>query len=222
MCGRYSQSKRQRDLEFRFGTDFSRAAPEKFRYNVAPSDLMPVIVFRNGTREAEAMKWGIFRHWDKAKPPSLIVNLRAEKLLNGVFKKNLAQRRCLVPADGFYEWKTVAGKKLPVRFTMNDDSLFGLPAIYDDVHEDLGPPVRTYAIFTVEPNPLVAPVHNRMPAILSQEREQEWLDPSIKDLNKIVGMLQSYPAERMKAFNVSPALNSPRNDSPDVIKPFPE
>jgi putative SOS response-associated peptidase YedK len=148
-----------------------------------------------------------------------ITNLTVEKLPKGPFKSVLIKRRCLIPADGFYEWKPVGAKKMPFRFTLKDDSLFSFAGIYDDPDPDSGPPVRTFTIFTTEANPLVAPVHHRMPAILPPDLEDPWLDASLTDVEKVIGMLRPYPPDKMKSYAVSTALNSGKIDTPDLIKP---
>ena len=207
-------------LAKRFRLELQEQLDLKPRYNFAPSEESPAIVFEGGKRQLEMMKWGITRQWSKEKKPYFITNLKAEKLANGQFKSSLAKHRCLIPADGFYEWKGVPGKKQPYRFTMNDEGLFAFPAIFDEPDPEKGPPVRTFTIFTTEPNAIVAKVHDRMPAILSEKLEEVWLDPKLTDIRQIVGMLAPYPPDQMRSYPVTPVLNSAKFDQPELIKPL--
>jgi len=216
MCGRYSQAADMAKLAKRFGIELAAVIELSPRYNLAPSDPAPTILLENGKKRLHMMKWGITRQWGKDKPPVFVINLRAEKLAAGPFKNLLPKNRCLIPADGFYEWKAEGKKKFPYRFTMNDDGLFAMPAIFDES------PARAFCIFTVEANPLVAPVHHRMPAILPKEREDAWLDPKLTDIPKVISLLQPYPTDKMKSWPVSTLLNSAKYDDPDLIRPLPE
>lgn len=221
MCGRYSQAADLAKLAKRFGIQVElaeRVFALKPRYNLAPSEEAPSVLLSAGEKKLELMRWGISRQWGKDKPPIFVINLRAEKVANGPFKLALS-RRCLIPADGFYEWKTEGKKKIPFRFTMKDDGLFALPAIYDEPDPEHGRPVRTFCIFTTEPNARVAPIHNRMPAILPPELESAWLDTKLKNPAEIVSLLQPYPEEKMKSWEVTTLLNSAKYDDPDLIRP---
>src|SRR5439155_22365876 len=130
VSGRYSRAEDMARLDQRFGIDPTEIVEVRPCYNVAPSEEAAAIVLENGKKRLEMMKWGITRQWGKDKPPVFVINLRAEKLANGPFKNLLPKHRCLIPADGFYEWKAVGQKKMPFRFTMKDDGQFAIPAIY--------------------------------------------------------------------------------------------
>jgi putative SOS response-associated peptidase YedK len=173
--------------------------PLRPRFNVAPATNLSVIVLKDGKRYLEPMRWGLSRQWDKSKPPRLIVNLRADKLARGPFKEGLIKRRCLVPADGFYEWETKQGKKRPVRFTMKDEEYFAFPAIYDEPNPEAGPPVRSFTIFTTEANSLVGRYHDRMPAILLPE---SWHNSEIMFASLSVARcdLRTEPKYRVRKF----------------------
>ena len=235
MCGRFSLAADSARIAKRFGLKIQEDITIKPRYNFAPSEETPSIVFETGEKRLQVMKWGITRQWDKAKPPLFIINLKAEKLVAGPFKSLLTKRRCLVPADGFYEWKADVKPKQPFRFTLKDDSLFVFPAIYDEVSSyklqassknvpsnlSLGTSnFRTFCIFTTPANPLVAPVHHRMPAILPPDLEAAWLAPDLTDVQKIVALLKPYPETAMKCWAVSPVLNSAKIDAPELIRPL--
>ncbi len=209
MCGRFTQSKDPNQIAKRFKIDSVALDDFKPSYNIPPSAKVPIIVLIEKGRRLESGRWGLKREWAPQ-----IINLQAEKLAKGVFKKNLASQRCIVPADGWYEWGTEGGKKYPVRFQLNGGELFGFPALFDQ-----GDP-KTFAIFTTAPNEIAAAVHQRMPAILLPDQEDKWLNPALTDIRALVALLTPYPAARMQSYPVSLAVNSPRNNSPELINPI--
>jgi len=209
MCGRFTQSKEPAKIAKRFKVDSVALEEFKKSYNIPPSSKVPVVVPTEKRRRLESAAWGLKREWAPQ-----IINLQAEKLLKGAFKKLLSTRRCLVPADGFYEWGTRGAKKYPVHFRLKSGELFGFPAIYDEDEP------KTFAIFTTTPNTVVSPVHHRMPAILLPDQEDAWLDTSQSDAEAVVKLLGPYPADLMEAYEVSPAVSSPKNDAPELILPL--
>ena len=209
MCGRFTQGKDPNQIAKRFKVDSIALDAFKSSYNIPPSAKVPIIVPTEKGRRLESGQWGLKREWAPQ-----IINLQAEKLAKGVFKKNLATQRCIIPADGWYEWGTVGGKKYPVRFQLNDGELFGFPGIFDQGE------LKIFAIFTTTPNSVAILVHHRMPSILLPEHEDAWLDPKLTDIPRLIGLLAPYPADPIQSYAVSVAVNSPRNDSPDLIKPI--
>jgi len=189
------------------------------RYNISPSQQLPVIGAKAGGhgRGLAMFRWGLIPHWaqdDKGMRP---VNARAENIAgSAMFGDSFRDRPCIVPADGFYEWRTENRKKLPVHFRLKDRSLFGFAGIWD-VWKGPNGTVFTCAILTTEPNELTATVHNRMPVILSREDEGAWLDAALKDLAKLVPMLRSYPAADMEAVPANPAMNKPTVEGPQCL-----
>jgi len=192
------------------------------RWNVAPTQELPVVL-PGGARDDRTLarlRWGLVPSW--AKDPSIgsrMINARAESLLSkNAFADALRKRRCLVPADGFYEWRKLPGGRHPVRFVVKGEELFGFAGLWDSWRDrKSGRELRTFTIITTTPNELVAPVHDRMPALLVEEAEDVWLDPAVEDPDRLLPLLAPYPAERMAAYDVSPLLNSPENDGPEVI-----
>ncbi len=146
MCGRYTLAADPARIAKRFNVSSITLEEFKPSYNIPPSLKLPIIVQTPTHRRLESAVWGIKREW----APN-IINLQAEKLLKGAFKKSLALRRCLIPADGFYEWGTKDGIKYPVRFQLKDGDLFGFPGLYDE-----GEP-KTFLFFTIAPNAVVSP-----------------------------------------------------------------
>jgi len=216
MCGRFSLTKNEAELEDRFGAKFYSKDLIK-RYNVAPSQLALVLA-SNKPSEFQFFKWGLVPSW--AKDPSIgnkMINARVESLTEKPSFKNLINRkRCMVISDGFYEWRNVNGKKKPVRITLKDDSVFAMAGLWDEwmdpIHKT---PTFTFTIITVPANDMIATIHDRMPAILPMSSEHDWLD-----LKPVSELDHPYPGNQMNLFPVSDQLNSPANDSPELIKPI--
>lgn len=188
------------------------------RYNVAPTQEV-VTVMRNGAAHLELLRWGLIPSWAKEESiGSKMINARAETLAEKPsFKRLLRGKRCLVVADGFYEWKQEHGGKVPMYITMKDHEPFAFAGLWDTWKNPEGELIRTCTIITTNPNDVVLPIHNRMPAILTPEAREEWLDPGLQDDNVLLHLLSPYPSEAMMARPVSRLVNNPRNDSPELI-----
>lgn len=221
MCGRFSQTKSIPEIEKRFAIqEVLPDVPAKPYYNLSPSTLTPTVVSVDDERALEAMVWGIrLKNAPPGRPP--VINLRTDSLAKGSFRTHLLTKCCIVPADGFYEWRKEGKAKIPVRFTMKDNSIFGFAALYAETQSG-GPPYRMFSLFTTEANDIVAPHHDRMPVILRPQDESLWLDPEVEEAEPLLTLLRPYPAEKMKAYDVSPKLNNARVDSPDLIQPVEE
>jgi len=196
MCGRFSLYKISEFLN-EYNVRFDE--PLKPRYNIAPGQMVPIIA--DGGKVA---KWGFVPHWAD-EPKISPINTRKESLAKRFFKDSYEKRRCLVPADGFYEWKKVDGSKIPYRLVLDRD-VFCFAGIYDIWKDTI-----TFSIITVEPNDVIRPIHDRMPAILAKKQEEAWLSDGSMDL------LSAYPG-KMNAFRISDRVNSPLNDDPSVIE----
>jgi putative SOS response-associated peptidase YedK len=224
MCGRYTAAITPEQLRLRWEiTEFreTRIQPPLPRWNVAPTQILPVVVERPGRRIAAAMTWGFAPAWmgpGRAPPP---INARAETVAtNGLFKKSLSRYRCIVPATGFYEWQAITGekRKAPHHIRLADAEVFGFAGIYTPPQssEDFG----TYAIITTTANERLAPIHDRMPVILPPGFETLWLDPSVTDPERVLPLLQPFPPERMAAYRVGYAVGTPANDGPELVAPL--
>jgi putative SOS response-associated peptidase YedK len=216
MCGRFSLTKTEAEIEARFGAKFYSNDLIK-RYNVAPSQLALVLT-NNNPNELQFFKWGLIPSW--AKDPAIgnrMINARAETLTEKPsFKSLINRKRCLVISDGFYEWRNVGGKKKPVRITLKDEMLFAMAGLWDEWHDPTsGNTINSFTIITVPANRIIAPIHDRMPAIIAPNREKKWLG-----LDSLDDTLTTYPEEEMHLYPVSDKLNSPLNDSPDLINPI--
>jgi putative SOS response-associated peptidase YedK len=222
MCGRYTLAV-QLDLiadRFASAAEFTKLAP---RFNIAPGQLAPVVVNTDNQRQLRMMKWGLVPSWAKEESIGYkMINARAETLgEKPSFKQALEQRRCIVPADGFYEWrKEPDGKsKTPMRIELKDRSLFGFAGLWERWRKPDGDELLTYTIVTTTPNALLETVHNRMPVILTKEAERLWLGTDVKDMLSITALLKPFPADQMEMFPVSREVNNPRTDSPICIEP---
>ncbi len=234
MCGRYTLKVDTRQVAARFRVPAANiSATSDPRYNVAPSQLNPVII-ANGDNHLELMQWGLIPAWSKEpKTAYSTINARVETVATApTYRKPLRHQRCLVPATGFYEWQVIGGKsgkgaRQPYYFTLADDvrgdgaeGIFAFAGLYDVWHGPDGRVLRTYTIITTGGNDLVLPVHERMPVILTREAEQRWLDPSITEPDELMTMLQPYPASLMHAYPVASMVNSPANDGQECIAPL--
>jgi len=148
-----------------------------------------------------------------------LINARAETLASKPsFRHSLKKKRCLVVADGFYEWRREEGKKTPIFVRLQSGRPFGMAGLYDDWRSPDGKNIRTFTIITTAPNRMLASIHDRMPAILPKEAYAAWLGQA--DKGEVLGLLGSFPDKEMEAWRVSPAVNSPKNDGPECIQPL--
>jgi len=220
MCGRYSITTAPEAMRRLFGI---KGALPNFpaRYNVAPTQTVPVVrLDAEGDREIALLRWGLVPSWSKGVDHRYsMINARAETLATKpAYRGPFRQRRCLVPADGFYEWKAEAGGKQPFRFTLAGGDLFAFAGLWDRWEDPAGVAIESFTIIVTNPNELVAEVHDRMPVILSSSGYERWLDPTAKP-DALAAMLQPYPAEAMAAARVSRRVNSPANDDPSILGP---
>jgi len=189
-------------------------------YNFAPTqDVLIVIAERE--RSLIKCRWGFIPTW--AKDPNIgykMINARAETLAEKpTFKAAIRNHRCLVVADGFYEWKKEGREKKPLYIHLKSGRPLGFAGLYSYWQTPEDGLICTCTIITTSANHLLEPIHNRMPAIIPADIRAEWLDPEIQDEKRILPLLSPYAAEDMEAYYVSPVVNSPRNDSPDNIRP---
>jgi putative SOS response-associated peptidase YedK len=219
MCGRFALT-HIAGFWTRFAV-IDRQASLEPRFNVAPSQTVPIIVSGSGNR-AIPMRWGLVPFW--AKDPKIgdkLINARAETVATKpAFRTSLKSKRCLVPATGFYEWKREKKGKVPYYLHMKDDSLFAFAGLFDRWKASDGSDLVTFAIITTTPNSLMERIHDRMPVILDRSEEGRWLAKGPLDEDGRRSLLDPYPARGMEAFEVSTAVNSPVNEYEELIKPI--
>lgn len=217
MCGRYSLNKSKIELEERFQAEM--LGDFKPRFNIAPTQLLPVLT-SDSPKGFSFFYWGITPDFSKNKPVSQkLINARSETVSQKVsFKSSFEKRRCLIPADGFFEWKKIGKKtKTPYRYTLADERLFSFAGIWEEYENDKGELNHTFLILTTEPNGLVKDIHDRMPVILKKEDEKKWLD-SYSSERDLLDMLQPYQSSEMISYTVSPLVNSVSNDTVSVLR----
>jgi putative SOS response-associated peptidase YedK len=217
MCGRFSISKTETQLILdRFGVD--RIDFElKPRYNVAPTQNIPVIFNKIPNVVSEA-RWGLIPHWAKDEKTGFnMINAMAETVdTKPAYKEPFKNKRCLVIADSFYEWKAAGKNKVPFRAMMKDEDLFAMAGVYDIWKKD-GEEITTVSIITTDANDMMKKIHPRMPVIIPRDKEKEWL--SDISVEKAKEMLKPYDSSEMKTYEISPLVNSAKNEGEDLIKP---
>jgi putative SOS response-associated peptidase YedK len=212
MCGRFTlTASTERVVEF-FGLAEVPVLPP--RYNIAPTQ--PVLAVRRDGADpprAVLLRWGLIPSWAKeARIGNQMINARSETAAEKpAFRTPLRRRRCLIPADGFYEWQKCGKSKQPYCIRRTGDRLFAFAGLWDRWQGDEGP-VETCTILTTDANDLVRPIHERMPIILPESAFAGWLDPALQDPAKVLPLLQPLPAEQLHPFPVSSWVNDPHHD----------
>jgi putative SOS response-associated peptidase YedK len=219
MCGRYMLTTPVDALRQLFlFTERPNLAP---RYNIAPTQEVPIVRrTRDGAgRELIMVRWGLVPYWaDDPKIGNRLINARRESVARtAAFREAYQRRRCLVPADGFFEWQKEGRTRQPLLVRRKDQAPFAFAGLWERWPQPGGGVLRSCTIITCPPNELIAPVHDRMPVILASEDYERWLDPSRADGREL---LEPYPAAELEAFPVSPRVNSPQCDDPECIAPL--
>jgi putative SOS response-associated peptidase YedK len=222
MCGRFTLTADPGKLRESFpGTKIPDEITPHF--NTAPTQPIAVIP-NDGKNELTFFVWGLIPSW--AKDPSIgnrMINARAETLAEKpAFRAAFRRRRCLVPADGFFEWRQEAGQKgkTPMYIRMASGQPFAFAGLWEVWQSPDGSVIPSATIITTEPNSLMGTIHNRMPVILSPDSYARWLDPEEQDPAALAGLLKPYPASQMEAYPISTLVNDPKNDLPEVILPL--
>jgi putative SOS response-associated peptidase YedK len=218
MCGRYTLATPGAEVAGAFGLDAVPDLPP--RYNIAPTQPVAAVRAGAGGRELVLLRWGLVPSWaGDLSIGQRLLNARAETLTEKpAFRSAFARRRCLVPADGFYEWAAAAGKKQPIHFRLRSGGVFALAGLWERWQPPGGAVVESCSIVTTEANELVRPVHERMPAILDPALFEAWLDPG-RDGKGLLDWLRPLPAEKMAAVPVSRYVSNARNEGPACLAP---
>jgi putative SOS response-associated peptidase YedK len=222
MCGRYTLTNPDpARIRSRFDLDESARLEEEPRYNIAPTD--PVLAIRrreDGRRETGRLRWGLLpgRWAERSGPP--LINARAETIRSQpAFAESFRERRCLIPADGFYEWARDESGKAPVWISRSDHELFAFAGIWAALRaRDGSGPLHSCAIVTCDPNDLVRPIHDRMPVVLAPEDEARWLEPDASE-EEVASLLAPAPNGLLVAREVVDAVNDVREDGPRLLEP---
>ena len=217
MCGRFGASYRDLKTVWNLHGDFSF----RTRYNIAPSQEVPVIIRNDERNEAKLMKWGLVPSW--APEPSMgqrMINARSETLLEKPsFKQAVQKRRCLVPANGFYEWVREGKRKIPMWIQLKTRQPFAFPGLWDCwIDQENGKKLYSFTIITTRANALVSRIHDRMPVMYRRDMGRQWLEESIRDDLVLSLITQPVLSEELEAYEVSTLVNSPENDSPECVR----
>lgn len=220
MCGRYSLS--QEDSRFRQRLRYPEQLALTPRYNIAPTQQAAVIVADEGGVHLRLLRWGLIPFWAKDETiGNTLINARSETVASKpAFRHSLKRRRCLVLADGFYEWaKQSSGPKQPYRITLANDQPFTFAGLWDRWRTPTGEELETFTILTTEANSLLASMHHRMPVILAEDQYEGWLNGDAT-VEQVQGLLRPFDPEQMRAFAVSRAVNNVKNDTPSCMQPL--
>jgi putative SOS response-associated peptidase YedK len=224
MCGRFARKSTQEVLADWFGVELEDMPWFAPSFNVAPQSTQPVVRINRdrGDREFALLRWGLVPFWAKdAKFGYSTINARAEEAASKpAFREALKKRRCLVPADAFYEWmKPNAKLKIPFAIALTSGEPCALAGLWESWRPPQGPPLETFTILTTDPNEITEPFHNRMPVILEPRDYNRWLEPG-DPTRPPVDLLRPYPADRMRAWQVSDRVGNVRNNDPELIVPI--
>lgn len=222
MCGRFALVATGDQLlqQFRLSGLPAGITP---RYNAAPGQaILTLTEDQAGKRQAAFHHWGLIPAWAKERSIGYkMINARGETVAERpAFRTAFRQRRCVIPATGFYEWRREQGRKLPVYFHLHDLRMFGLAGLWESWRSPDGHVVDSMTLITTEPNELVRHVHNRMPVILADDLVDLWLDHSTFDAEALHACLRPYPADAMASYAVSPRMNSARYEAADCMEPW--
>ncbi|NJD67799.1 MAG: hypothetical protein C3F12_04465 [Candidatus Methylomirabilota bacterium] len=221
MCGRFTLTTTLDTAALRFKVRTGlEEADYKPRYNIAPTQAV-IVVGDDEQRYLTRMRWGLVPSW--AKDPAIgnrMINARAETVATKrAFRAALRKRRCLVVADGFYEWQKRDRTKQPFRIVLKNGEPFGFAGLWDTWRSPEGEEVKSCTIITVDANELLRPIHDRMPAILTREAEAVWLDPAIQEPARLLPLLTPYPSDEMECHAVDAWVNNPAHETPACVAP---
>ncbi|MDQ0971851.1 putative SOS response-associated peptidase YedK [Neobacillus niacini] len=222
MCGRFTLTATVDQLIDRFDIEFFLQEEEyNPSYNVAPSQSVLAVINDGARNKMGFLRWGLIPPW--AKDMSIgykMINARAETLTDKPsFRNAYKKKRCLIVADSFYEWKRLDSKtKIPMRIKLKSNELFSMAGLWENWKSPEGKSIYSCSVITTSPNELVHDIHDRMPVILKPEDEKYWLDPSITDTTKLNPLLKPFDHTLMEAYEVSPLVNSPKNNSIELIQ----
>lgn len=220
MCGRYTLTRREADqLALELGVPVEQLADYRPRYNIAPGQRQWIVRMEFEEREALRAWWGLINHWAKDKNQGhRQINARAETVhQRPAFRDAFKKRRCIVPADGFYEWSGPKGSRQPLWLHRPDGGLLLFAGLFESWQPEPDVWESTYTIITTEANNMLAPIHNRMPVILPEGRVDDWLYPRYEDQERLRKLLVPARDDLLIATAVSPRVNSVKNDDPGIL-----
>jgi putative SOS response-associated peptidase YedK len=221
VCGRFTQQRPTAELAAMFDAE---PPPDELlpTYNLAPTDEAAVVVERADRRAIRAYRWGLIPSWAKdEKIASKMFNARAETLAtSGAFRESFRKRRCIVPADAFYEWQRRGGARQPFLIRRSDGAPLALAGLWSGWHHpETEQVIRTFTIVTTTANRMLSSIHDRMPVVLAPQDWDLWLDPANHETEELTGLLQPSAGDELELFPVRPLVNNVRNNGPELIEP---
>ncbi|UHA74022.1 SOS response-associated peptidase [Paenibacillus sp. 481] len=223
MCGRFTLTVSLEELMAYYEIEEVGSATHTPRYNIAPSQSVTAVIHDGTKLRLGPLRWGLVPSWAQDdKLAWRTINARSETLRDKpAFRTPFQRKRCLIPTDGFYEWKQEAdGSKQPMRIVLQERKLFSMAGLYDTWINDKGEKVSTCTIITTTPNSTMEPIHDRMPVILSQAEERQWLDRRVTDTEQLQALLKPCPSTWLNAYPVDRQVGNVRVDSPACIEPI--
>jgi putative SOS response-associated peptidase YedK len=219
MCGRFTLNVTPDQLQLRFDAESLTFEIEP-RFNIAPGQSIAAVIADRGERRIGQLRWGLVPFWAKdEKIGYKMINAKSETVQEKpAFKSSFLRKRCLIPADGFYEWQKTADGKQPMRIVMKNEEIFAMAGLYDTWTAPDGSKLHTCTVLTTKPNELMSSIHDRMPVILRREDEAIWLDREKQDAELLQSLLVPYPQEEMRAYPVHAMVGNVKNDLPACIE----
>ena len=220
MCGRYTITSAPEAIRALFRYEEQPNFPP--RYNVAPTQPIPIVRLVEGKRQFALVRWGLLPSWVKdPKTFTLLINARGESVIDKpAFRAAMKRRRCLVPADGFYEWKAVGGRKVPYFVQLKSGAPMAFAGLWESWTGPNGEELETAAIVTTDANRMLAPIHSRMPVIVPPEAFDLWLNTNEVDARTAAALIHAAPEDMLEAYEVSTAVNRTANDNPKLVEPL--
>ena len=229
MCGRAYETYTEEELLLRYLGEKRKRNPLgdfKPNFNMCPTQLSPIVLIRDGETTIERMRWGLVPFWAKDVKSAAkysLINARSEEIMEKrSYKQAFEKRRCIVPLSGFFEWKRPEeGPKQPFAIRFKDQSIMSVAGVWEHWEDkEEGTEVNSFSILTTGPNALMKRIHNRMPVILSQKDEAKWLDPENHNTTSLQKLLKPCEAKLLEAYEVSSAVNSPKNNRAEILSAY--
>ncbi len=222
MCGRYTLTTSAEQLARQFW--LQRQPQVDPRYNIAPTQAVAVVVADRdhvNRTELRMMHWGLIPSWARDKAVgNRMINARSETVTTRpAFRTAIRRRRCLIPADGYYEWQNTGRAKQPYRITMPDGGVFAFAGLWERWQGDGPDAVESCTVLTTKPNASLARIHDRMPVILPRDAYLQWIDPDLTDPPRALALIGTFPPDQLTAYPVGLTVNNPRNETPQCIEP---
>lgn len=222
MCGRAYETYTDEELNIRYLNKRFPPIPDFLpNYNLYPTQNSPVLLMAAGERRFVQMHWQLIPYWESAFKTTLsTINAKSETVFESPLYRNLVvRRRCIVPLSGFFEWRKGGKRRHPFRICLQDESIMNVAGVWDTWHPGAPDERSSFSILTTGANAFMREIHDRMPVILSRSDEEEWLDPEIHDQERVQKFLKPCPSSWLTACEISPLVNSPKNNTAAVLEP---